>query len=90
MCLYRPPVCRCLGLGVVRGVDPKNRLAYIISDLTSSEIEQVNCLIRGDTSLPDVLLGDKESVSLIECPQIKSVKDEIFFQTTDSIIKSCR
>ena len=57
-----PPVCPCIGMGIVRGVDVKNNIAYIVSDLSLSEIEKVNCVIRGDLVLPESFLTNNEKI----------------------------
>ena len=55
-----PPVCQCIGMGVVRGVEPDSNVAYIVSDLEPSQIEKVNCIVRGDLTLPEPLLAQRE------------------------------
>ncbi|XP_046342656.2 uncharacterized protein LOC124123529 isoform X1 [Haliotis rufescens] len=47
------PVCQCLGLGLVRGIDPKTKLFYIVTPLTQDELGKVNVLVKGSVTLPD-------------------------------------
>ncbi|KAK8767724.1 hypothetical protein V5799_005496 [Amblyomma americanum] len=46
----------CLGYGLVRAIDPSERLFYIISPEPQERLTKVNALIRGDLHLPETLL----------------------------------
>ena len=58
-----PPVCRCLGMGLVCGVDATAKILYVVSDLLLSEIEEVNCIVRGDMLLPEAFFNNEKMVS---------------------------
>jgi len=57
--LPKAPICKCFGLGIVRGVDPESRLIYIISILSETELAKVDGLIFGNHQIPKCLL-DKQ------------------------------
>ena len=59
--LPSPPVCSCVGIGVVRGVNPATNELYIITDLVLKELSKVNCIVVGDLVFPDVLYDKKDS-----------------------------
>lgn len=60
-----PDNARCIGFGLVRGIDPENRNIYIITPVSPVQLKQVNTLIRGSTNIPEqVLLKQKSSGTL--------------------------
>uniref|UniRef100_A0A023FWD6 Putative cleavage/polyadenylation factor n=1 Tax=Amblyomma parvum TaxID=251391 RepID=A0A023FWD6_AMBPA len=50
----------CLGYGLVRAIDPSERLFYISSPEPQERLAKVNALIRGDLHLPQTLLTSQE------------------------------
>ncbi|XP_077485624.1 uncharacterized protein LOC144096664 [Amblyomma americanum] len=55
----------CLGYGLVRAIDPSERLFYIISPEPQERLTKVNALIRGDLHLPETLLTSQ--AQLLQC-----------------------
>lgn len=55
----------CLGYGLVRAVDPSERLFYITSPESQEQLAKVNALIRGDLHLPESLLTSQ--AELLQC-----------------------
>ena len=45
----------CIGFGIVRDIDYENRYLYLLTPVTRSKLESVNCLVKGTINLPDVL-----------------------------------
>lgn len=54
--LSTQPLAPCLGMGVVRGLDPLRRLLFILSPLPLEIIQQVDTIVKGSLELPAVLL----------------------------------
>nr|XP_006820500.1 PREDICTED: polynucleotide 5'-hydroxyl-kinase NOL9-like [Saccoglossus kowalevskii] len=53
------PISRCVGLGVIRGIDPKRKLFYMLTPVSSVELGHVTTFLKGDMTLPnDVLLQE--------------------------------
>ncbi|PIK44355.1 hypothetical protein BSL78_18797, partial [Apostichopus japonicus] len=50
--LKETPVCECLGVGLIRGIDPVSKLFYIITPAPSEQLQRVNALVKGTHSLP--------------------------------------
>eukprot|EP00050_Salpingoeca_kvevrii_P012688 m.24193 g.24193 ORF g.24193 m.24193 type:complete len:535 (-) comp4241_c0_seq1:131-1735(-) len=46
----------CIGLGVIRAIDPEQQLFFIITPLSPAQLAQVNLLVRGELELPSLLL----------------------------------
>ncbi|XP_067096081.1 polynucleotide 5'-hydroxyl-kinase NOL9 [Osmerus mordax] len=60
--LSQTPVCPCVGLGVLRGVDMARGLYFIITPVAPSVLRQVNCLLLGGVSLPHALFKDQPGI----------------------------
>lgn len=54
--LSQTPICQCVGLGVVRGVDMARGLYYLVTPVQPEQLRQVNCLLLGEVTLPKILL----------------------------------
>nr|XP_057906891.1 polynucleotide 5'-hydroxyl-kinase NOL9 [Doryrhamphus excisus] len=54
--LSRAPVCPCVGLGVLRGIDMARGLYFVLTPLDPALLCKVNCLLLGATSLPSCIL----------------------------------
>ncbi|XP_028849801.1 polynucleotide 5'-hydroxyl-kinase NOL9 [Denticeps clupeoides] len=54
--LSRTPICQCVGLGVVRGIDMERGLYLLVTPVSPSLLKQVNCLLLGEIALPKTLL----------------------------------
>uniref|UniRef100_A0A4W5MJX5 Polynucleotide 5'-hydroxyl-kinase NOL9 n=1 Tax=Hucho hucho TaxID=62062 RepID=A0A4W5MJX5_9TELE len=50
------PVCPCVGFGVLWGVDMAHGLYFLVTPVSPSVIRQVNCLLLGAVTLPNILL----------------------------------
>ncbi|BFZ08622.1 hypothetical protein BsWGS_11661 [Bradybaena similaris] len=50
------PVCDCLGLGIVRGIDTDKGLLYLVSTLPRVHLQMMNTILKGSLSLPDQIL----------------------------------
>lgn len=60
--LSQTPVCPCVGLGILRGVDMARGLYFIITPVAPSVLRQVNCLLVGGISLPHGLFKDQPGI----------------------------
>jgi len=56
------PVCPCLGLGIVRAVDPEAQLLFLLTPVPELQLRNVNLLLKGRVEMPAVLLGDDISM----------------------------
>ncbi|XP_057685410.1 polynucleotide 5'-hydroxyl-kinase NOL9 [Corythoichthys intestinalis] len=54
--LSRPPICPCVGLGVLRGIDMARGLYFVLTPVDPAILRKVNCLLLGATSLPSCIL----------------------------------
>eukprot|EP01102_Stenamoeba_stenopodia_P007260 TRINITY_DN2023_c0_g1_i1.p1 TRINITY_DN2023_c0_g1~~TRINITY_DN2023_c0_g1_i1.p1 ORF type:complete len:765 (-),score=210.83 TRINITY_DN2023_c0_g1_i1:22-2316(-) len=52
--LRRNPVCKSVGLGIIRSIDMKARLFHIITPVPKEELLRVNTILKGNVSLPFV------------------------------------
>nr|XP_039272952.1 polynucleotide 5'-hydroxyl-kinase NOL9-like [Styela clava] len=83
--LTAPPVCKCIGLGIIRGVDPANKNLYVISHLHETVLKDVNCLTLGVSSIPECLYqeyGKKLQSERDDLPPY--VSEDFPFQVTGS------
>ncbi|XP_010873621.2 polynucleotide 5'-hydroxyl-kinase NOL9 [Esox lucius] len=60
--LSQTPVCPCVGLGVLRGVDMIRGLYFLVTPVAPSVLRQVNCLLLGAVSLPNVLFTGQTGI----------------------------
>ncbi|XP_051962127.1 polynucleotide 5'-hydroxyl-kinase NOL9-like [Xyrauchen texanus] len=60
--LSQTPICQCVGLGVLRGVDMAQGLYFLITPLSPSVLRHVNCLLLGEITLPKLLLTMQHGV----------------------------
>ncbi|XP_077437131.1 polynucleotide 5'-hydroxyl-kinase NOL9 [Vanacampus margaritifer] len=54
--LSRAPICPCVGLGVLRGIDMARGLYFVLTPIDPAVLRKVNCLLLGATSLPACIL----------------------------------
>ena len=52
----------CVGLGIIRSIDPSTGHLYIITPVPLERLRLVNLIVRGETSLPPSLLFDPSAV----------------------------
>jgi len=58
------PIMSSLGVGLVRNIDMSAGVLYLATNVPSSSLDTVNCLMAGSTRLPDsVLLSHKQTGS---------------------------
>ncbi|XP_078342508.1 uncharacterized protein LOC144628299 [Oculina patagonica] len=50
------PITECIGLGIVRNIDPVNRLLYVLTPLSLDTLRQVNTLLKGNLEIPAAIL----------------------------------
>ncbi|XP_076840173.1 polynucleotide 5'-hydroxyl-kinase NOL9 [Brachyhypopomus gauderio] len=60
--LSQTPVCQCVGLGVLRGVDMARGLYFLVTPVPPDVLRQVNCLLLGEITLPKILLTMQHAV----------------------------
>lgn len=60
--LSQTPICQCVGLGVLRGVDMGRGLYFLVTPVSPSVLKHVNCLLLGEISLPKILLTQQHGV----------------------------
>ncbi|XP_048035225.1 polynucleotide 5'-hydroxyl-kinase NOL9 [Megalobrama amblycephala] len=54
--LSQTPVCQCVGLGVLRGIDMARGLYFLVTPVSPSVLRHVNCLLLGEITLPKKML----------------------------------
>lgn len=54
--LSQPPICPCVGFGVLRGIDMARGLYFLLTPVDPSILRKVNCLLLGAISLPSCIL----------------------------------
>uniref|UniRef100_A0A3Q0SFY3 Polynucleotide 5'-hydroxyl-kinase NOL9 n=1 Tax=Amphilophus citrinellus TaxID=61819 RepID=A0A3Q0SFY3_AMPCI len=54
--LSQAPICPCVGLGVLRGIDMARGLYFLLTPVEPSVLRKVNCLLLGGISLPSCIL----------------------------------
>ncbi|XP_053498968.1 polynucleotide 5'-hydroxyl-kinase NOL9 [Ictalurus furcatus] len=67
--LSQTPICQCVGLGVLRGVDVARGLYFLVTPVPPASLRQVNCLLLGEITLPKILLAVQHGVET-ELPYI--------------------
>ncbi|XP_043081399.1 polynucleotide 5'-hydroxyl-kinase NOL9 [Puntigrus tetrazona] len=60
--LSQTPICQCVGLGVLRGVDMARGLYFLVTPVSPSVLRHVNCLLLGEITLPKLLLTNQHGV----------------------------
>jgi len=60
--IHPAQACTCLGLGLVRGVQPDTGTLFVLSHLPPHAISRVNCLIGGTSVLPESILLQQHAV----------------------------
>uniref|UniRef100_H2YPZ6 NOL9 C-terminal domain-containing protein n=1 Tax=Ciona savignyi TaxID=51511 RepID=H2YPZ6_CIOSA len=51
-----PHPCQCVGVGLVRGIDHDSGVIYVLSDLSLDQLLTVDCIIRGNSAVPEPLM----------------------------------
>ncbi|XP_033123660.1 polynucleotide 5'-hydroxyl-kinase NOL9-like [Anneissia japonica] len=54
--LSSSPICECIGIGVIRGIDPVNEVFYILTPVAEQQLHNVNLLMGGTIPVPKQLL----------------------------------
>ncbi|XP_062871334.1 polynucleotide 5'-hydroxyl-kinase NOL9 [Trichomycterus rosablanca] len=60
--LSQTPICKCVGLGVIRGVDMARGLYLLVTPVSPANLRKVNCLLLGEITLPKILLTVQHGV----------------------------
>lgn len=60
--LSQAPICPCVGLGVLRGIDMARGLYYVLTPVDPSVLRKVNCLLLGAISLPSCILTSQPGI----------------------------
>lgn len=60
--LSQNPVCECFGIGIVRGIDMKQKLYYILSPIDVEQLRLVNCLLVGSVCVPAMIFKNQPAV----------------------------
>ncbi|KAL4623755.1 polynucleotide 5'-hydroxyl-kinase NOL9 [Arapaima gigas] len=60
--LSQTPICKCVGFGVVRGIDMARGLLFLVTPVAPSVLHQVNCLLLGAIMLPHTLVKTQAGV----------------------------
>ncbi|CAH3188431.1 unnamed protein product [Porites evermanni] len=55
-CFMRSPITECIGLGIVRNIDPVEKLLFVLTPLGLDDLKQVNTLLKGNLEIPAALL----------------------------------
>ena len=48
--------CNCVGLGIIRAIDPLLKIFYILTPVSKTLLEKVNVLMHGDIPIPITML----------------------------------
>lgn len=58
----KSPVAECIGLGIVRNIDPARKLLYVLTPLPLDRLQQVNALLKGNIEIPAaIMLSTKQA-----------------------------
>nr|CAB3264398.1 polynucleotide 5'-hydroxyl-kinase NOL9-like [Phallusia mammillata] len=57
------PVCPCLGLGLITGVNPNSEEIMVITSLPMDVLQNVNCIICGNIGIPEPLMLEQNAVN---------------------------
>ncbi|XP_066526144.1 polynucleotide 5'-hydroxyl-kinase NOL9 [Hoplias malabaricus] len=60
--LSQTPICQCVGIGVLRGIDMAQGLYFLVTPVPPAVLRQVNCLLLGEVTLPKKLLTVQHGV----------------------------
>ncbi|VUZ56313.1 unnamed protein product, partial [Hymenolepis diminuta] len=71
--LSRDPCCDCIGLAVVRAIDPSAGVIYLTTGIPQEELANVNALLRGKVDLPQTFFTDYPlSETLLSYPELEN------------------
>ena len=56
--LSSTPICECVGLGLIRAIDPDQCVYYIVTPLPLEQLARVNTILKGNVELPTTALID--------------------------------
>ena len=51
------PLCRSVGLGIIRGIDYDRKIYYVLSPISEKNLKKVNVFIRGKLNCPVKILA---------------------------------
>lgn len=61
--LMENPITECIGLGIVRNIDPAKRVLYVLTPLSLDALHQVNTLLKGNLEIPAALFLSTKQVN---------------------------
>ncbi|XP_061646921.1 polynucleotide 5'-hydroxyl-kinase NOL9 isoform X1 [Phyllopteryx taeniolatus] len=70
--LSQAPLCPCVGLGVLRGIDMARGLYFVLTPVDPTVLRKVNCLLLGAMSLPSCILTAQQGGFQGELPYVTS------------------
>ncbi|XP_014669777.1 PREDICTED: polynucleotide 5'-hydroxyl-kinase NOL9-like [Priapulus caudatus] len=53
---HSTPVCKCFGFGIVRGIDPVQKVFYILTPVPFADLGKVNTLLKGVLEIPSCIM----------------------------------
>ncbi|CAH1782633.1 unnamed protein product [Owenia fusiformis] len=62
MFLEETPVTECLGLAIIRGIDPNRKIFYVVTSLPTTELSKINVFLKGAVDIPQSYLIHKKPV----------------------------
>lgn len=54
--LSSTPICECIGLGIIRAIDPSQHLFYITTPVPLKDLVRVNTIMKGEIEIPTLAL----------------------------------
>ncbi|KAH3881717.1 polynucleotide 5'-hydroxyl-kinase NOL9-like [Dreissena polymorpha] len=72
--VFLPPnaVCKWVGFGIVRGIDPMKKMFYITTSVSVEKLSAVNAIVKGAVTLPEHLLTKQKGVKLAYADEVVS------------------
>ena len=68
------PLCRSIGLGIIRGIDVDRRLFFIVTPVPINELVEVNIIIRGSLNCPVSMLQWRSSPSEVPYTSFETIQ----------------
>lgn len=54
--LSSTPICECIGLGIIRAIDPVQHLFYVVTPVPLKDLVKVNTIMKGEIEIPTLAL----------------------------------
>ncbi|XP_052779860.1 polynucleotide 5'-hydroxyl-kinase NOL9-like [Mya arenaria] len=72
--VFMPPdtIFQWIGFGIVRAIDPEQKLFYIVTSLSEEELGEVNSIVKGGVTLPEYLLTLQKQPRLVYADEVVS------------------